>query len=90
MLRPPGDLSGLAVLAAYRRPDLRISRASSNVMCLAVPGCCLDWNLDQLPMGLQQTNPTYAGSKVGLEVIPIDNVTLSDGRGLGERAPTRR
>ncbi|SRR6266568_651963 len=31
-----------------------------------------------------------AGSKVGLEVMPIASVTLSDGRGPGERAPTRR
>jgi len=27
--------------------------------------------------------------EVGLEVMPITSVTLSDGRGPGERAPTR-
>jgi hypothetical protein len=42
------------------------------------------------PMGLQQTSPTGAESKVGLEMMPIDGVTLSDGRALGERARTRR
>ena len=29
------------------------------------------------------------GGSVGLEVMPIDSVTLSDGYGRGERAPTR-
>ena len=47
-------------------------------------------NLDQPPMGLQQTSPTGAESKVGLEMMPTDGVTLSDGRALGERARTRR
>jgi hypothetical protein len=28
--------------------------------------------------------------KVGLEVMPITSVTLSDGHGPGERAPSRR
>ena len=32
--------------------------------------------------------PTRAGSKIGLEVMPIASVTLSDGHGPGERAPT--
>jgi len=41
-------------------------------------------------MGLQQTSPTGAESKVGLEMMPIDGVTLSDGRALGEHARTRR
>jgi hypothetical protein len=36
------------------------------------------------------TSPTGAGSKICLEVMPIDSVTLSDGRGLEERTPTRR
>jgi hypothetical protein len=31
-----------------------------------------------------------AGSKVGLKVMPITSVTLSDRRRPGERAPTRR
>jgi hypothetical protein len=34
--------------------------------------------------------PTVAGSKAGLGVMPIGNVTPSDGYGRGERAPTRR
>ena len=37
-------------------------------------------------MSLQQTSPAGAGSKVGLAVMLFDNATLSDGRGLGERA----
>src|SRR5207244_3793544 len=32
--------------------------------------------------------PTRAGSKVGLEMMPLASVTLSDGRGPEERAPT--
>jgi hypothetical protein len=36
------------------------------------------------------TSPTGAGSKICLEVMPIDIVTLSDGYGPGERAPIRR
>jgi hypothetical protein len=36
------------------------------------------------------TSPTGAGSKICLEVMAIDSVTLSDGRGPGERARTRR
>jgi hypothetical protein len=35
------------------------------------------------------TSPTGAGSKICLEVMPIDSVTLSDGRRLEERTPTR-
>jgi hypothetical protein len=31
-----------------------------------------------------------AGSKVGLEVMPVDSVALRDGHCPGERAPTRR
>jgi hypothetical protein len=34
--------------------------------------------------------PTRAGSKVGLEVMPITSVTLSEGHGPGERSPSRR
>ena len=56
----------------------RISRVSSSMMCLAVAGCCLEKNLDQRPMCLQQTSPSGPKSKAGLEV-PIDGVTLSDG-----------
>jgi hypothetical protein len=41
-------------------------------------------------MGLQQTSPSGAGSKAGLEVMPTDGVTLSDGRSQGEHTPTRR
>ena len=41
-------------------------------------------------MDLQQTSPSGAESKVGLEVMPIDGVTLSDGYCPGERTPTRR
>ena len=37
-------------------------------------------------MGLQQTCPSGAESEVGLEVMPIDGVTLSDGHCPGERA----
>jgi hypothetical protein len=40
-------------------------------------------------MGLRQTSPIGAGSKVGLEVMPVDSVMLRDGRRPGERAPTR-
>jgi hypothetical protein len=35
-------------------------------------------------------SPTGGGFKVGLEVMPIDSVTLSDGPGPGERARTGR
>lgn len=45
-------------------------------------------NLDQPAIGLQQTSPTGAGSKVALELIPINSMTLSDGHGRGERAPS--
>jgi hypothetical protein len=38
-------------------------------------------------MDLRQTSPTGTGPKVGLEVMPIDSVTLSDGHSPGERAP---
>ena len=31
-----------------------------------------------------------AGSKVGLEVMPVDSVALRDGHCPGERTPTRR
>jgi len=41
-------------------------------------------------MGLQQTSPIGAGSKAGLEVMPVDSVALRDGHCPGERAPTRR
>jgi hypothetical protein len=34
--------------------------------------------------------PTGAGSKVGLEVMPITTVTLSEGNSPGERSPSRR
>jgi hypothetical protein len=40
-------------------------------------------------MGLQQASPIGAGSKVGLEVMPIDSMTLSDAYDAGERAPNR-
>ena len=53
-------------------------------------GCGLGKNLDQRPIGLRQTSPTGAESKVGLGAMPIDSVTLSDGHGPGERALTRR
>jgi hypothetical protein len=37
-------------------------------------------------MGLRQTCPSGAESEVGLEVTPIDGVTLSDRHCPGERA----
>ena len=40
-------------------------------------------------MGRQHVSPTGAGSKVALEVMPIDSVTPGDGRGPGERTRTR-
>ena len=40
-------------------------------------------------MGLQQTSSIGAESKVGLEVMLIDSVTLSDGCEPEERTPTR-
>jgi hypothetical protein len=36
------------------------------------------------------SRPVQAALKVGLEVMPIDGVTLSDGHCPGERTPTRR
>jgi hypothetical protein len=51
-------------------------------------------NLTSDPWDLLQTSPIGAGSRVGLEVglevMPIDSVTLSDGHGPRERTPTRR
>ena len=38
----------------------------------------------------QSTMSNGAGSKVGLEVMPIASVTLSDAHGPGERAQSRR
>jgi len=38
-------------------------------------------------MSLQQGSPGDAELKVGLEVMPIGDVTLSDGRRPEERAP---
>lgn len=49
----------------------------------------VDKDLAQSAIGLQQTGPTGAGSKAGLEA-PIDGVTLSDRQALGERAQSRR
>jgi hypothetical protein len=40
-------------------------------------------------MDLQQTSPIGAGSKVGLQVMPVDSVALRDGHCPGERTPTR-
>ena len=67
-----------------------ISRSGSSMMCP-----CRRWMLSrQEPRpathGLPQTSPGSAGSKAGLEVMPIDGVTLSDGHGPGERAQSRR
>src|SRR5215472_5788710 len=56
---------------------------------MGTPDICLRKNLDQRPIGLQQTCPDGAESTVDLEMM-ADDVTLSDGRSLGERAPTRR
>ncbi len=53
-------------------------------------GCSLDKNLDQRPMRLQQASPAGTSSKVGLDVMPIDSVTPSDGHDPGERARSRR
>lgn len=36
------------------------------------------------------TSPTAAKSKIRPAVVPVGSVTLSDGRGPGERTPTRR
>jgi len=47
-------------------------------------------NLDQRPIGLRQTSPAGAGSKAGLDVMPIDSVTLSDGLGLPSLCELRR
>lgn len=49
----------------------------------AAAGCRLGKNLDQRAVGLEQTSPTGAGSKADLQVMPLDSVTLSDGRGRG-------
>lgn len=40
-------------------------------------------------MSIRQTCPSGAESEVGLEVMPIDGVTLSDGHRPGERAQSR-
>ena len=47
-------------------------------------------NRDQRPIGLRQTSPAGAGSKAGLDVMPIGSVTLSDGRGLPSLCELRR
>ena len=52
---------------------------------MGTPDICLGKNLDQRPMRLQQTCPDGAESTVDAEIMP-DDVTLSDGRSLGERA----
>jgi hypothetical protein len=65
-------------------------RASSSMMCPCRRLMLSDKNLDQPAIGLQQTSPTGAGSKVGLKLMPIDSVTLSDRHGPRERALTRR
>jgi len=49
---------------------------------MGTPDICLGKNLDQRPMGLQQTCPDGAESKVELEMMP-DDVTLSDGTRSG-------
>ena len=59
------------------------------MMCPCRRWMLLDKNLGQRPMGLPQTSPSSAESKVGLEVMPIDGMTLSDGHGPKERTPTR-
>jgi hypothetical protein len=43
-------------------------RASSSMMC-SDAGCCLGKDINQRPMGLQQTCPGGAESKVGLMVM---------------------
>lgn len=47
------------------------------------PDAVFDKNLDQRPTGRQQTSPTSAGSKAGLQLMPVDSVTLSDGHNPG-------
>ena len=64
------------------------SRVSSSMMCP-----CRRWMLPRRePRPATHRSPadqsTGAGSRAGLEVRPIDGVTLSDGRGPGERTPT--
>jgi hypothetical protein len=42
---------------------------------------------DAYPCEPPATQPTEAGSEAGLEAMPIDSVTRSDGNSPGERAP---
>lgn len=44
----------------------------------------------QRPADLPPAIPIGAGSKAGLEVMPVNNVTPGDGHGPGERARSRR
>ena len=60
--------------AAYRASCQR------DVLSVSSLDACLDEYPDQRPMGLQQATPTGAGLRVGLKVLPIGAVTLSDGR----------
>ena len=55
-------------------------RASGSMMCPRVPaGCCLDKNLNQRSMDLQQPVQPVLGRRFGLEVMPIDSVTRVTG-----------
>jgi hypothetical protein len=60
------------------------------MMCCAAAECCLDKNPGQRPVDLQPAIPIGAGSKAGLEVMPINTVTPGDGHGPGERTHCRR
>jgi hypothetical protein len=50
---------------------------------------CVNASGQAPPAKTHKTSPTGAGSKIGLEMIPIDSLTLSDRNGPRERAPTR-
>jgi hypothetical protein len=47
-------------------------------------------SIEALQMLHHPTSPTAAKSKIRPAVMPVGSVTLSDGRGPGERTPTRR
>jgi hypothetical protein len=75
---------------AVKRPLLRAAGHRQHDVPVPSLGCCPGKNLNQRPVGLQQASPTGAGSKAGLEVMPIDSVTPGDEYAPGERMLTRR
>jgi hypothetical protein len=88
---------------ARRTRFFRISPASASMMCLCRRRMLARQEPRPATHGLQQASPTGARSKAGLEVMPIDNVTLisaesavpagvaplSPARGEPERGVTR-